>query len=222
LKESEFQGNLDHFEEEGEGFLLWIVTGDETWVHHDDPENKRYSMEYHHKRSPVPKKFQAKASAGKVMLTLFWNSEGVVRADFLQKSATMDSEHYIETIKGPRKRIMKKGAEIDDVLLQQDNARPHTSAAISDAIACLGFTVLPRQAYGSDLTPRNFHLFPKLKEDLRGQNFSADEEVKAAVHHWFREEEGDFLRTEFKNFLNVGKSISKLEEIMWKSDYEQL
>jgi len=28
-------------------------------------------------------------------------------------------------------------------------------------------------------------------------------------------------RTEFINFLNVGKNILKLEEIMWKSDYAQ-
>jgi len=29
-------------------------------------------------------------------------------------------------------------------------------------------------------------------------------------------------RTEFINLLNVGKSVLKLEEIMWKSDYAQL
>ena len=29
-----------HFEEEGLGFLQQLVIGDETWVHHYDPENK--------------------------------------------------------------------------------------------------------------------------------------------------------------------------------------
>jgi hypothetical protein len=28
----------DHFEEEGLGFLQQLVIGDETWVHHYDPE----------------------------------------------------------------------------------------------------------------------------------------------------------------------------------------
>ena len=32
---------LEHFEKEGENFLKKIITGDETWVHHYDPENKR-------------------------------------------------------------------------------------------------------------------------------------------------------------------------------------
>jgi len=41
---------LERFEKEGEDFVK-IITGDETWVHHYDPENKRQSMEYHHKKS---------------------------------------------------------------------------------------------------------------------------------------------------------------------------
>ena len=49
------------------------------------------------------------------MLTVFWNSECVVLTDFLEKGATVNSEHYTETQK---KLITWKGAEIDDVLLQ--------------------------------------------------------------------------------------------------------
>jgi len=74
---------LGHFEEEDEGFTWRIVTGDEAWVHPYDPENRRRSMEYHHKQSPEPKKFKTKASPGKVILTVFWNSEGVALPGFL-------------------------------------------------------------------------------------------------------------------------------------------
>jgi hypothetical protein len=56
---------MGRFEEEGEGFLWRIVTGDETWVHHYDPENKTQSMKHPHKGSPAPKKFKTKASAQK-------------------------------------------------------------------------------------------------------------------------------------------------------------
>jgi len=80
---------------------------------------------------------------------------------------------------------MRKGAENDDILLQYDNAKPHTTVATIDATAHLGFTVLPHPAYSPYLSPRNFHLLLKLKEDLRGQNFSSDEEVTTAVHQWF-------------------------------------
>jgi hypothetical protein len=103
---------LGHFEEEGEGYLRRIVTGDETWVHHYDPENKRRSMEHPHKGSPVPKKFKTKASAAQVMLTVFWNSESIVIADFLEDGATVNPEHYIETLKSLKKRIMRKGQKL--------------------------------------------------------------------------------------------------------------
>ena len=49
---------LKRFEKEGEDFLKKIVTGDETWVHNYDPNNKRQSMEYRHAESPQPKKFK--------------------------------------------------------------------------------------------------------------------------------------------------------------------
>jgi hypothetical protein len=42
-------------------------------------------MEYRHKESPQPKKLKTQASAGKIMLTVFWNSERVFLADVLEK-----------------------------------------------------------------------------------------------------------------------------------------
>jgi len=117
-------------------------------------------MAYCHKGSPAPKKFKTEASDGKVKLTVFWNYEGVVLTDFLEKGAIVNSEHYIEILKNLQKRIMRKGAETDDILLQQDNARPLTNAATCDAIAHLWFIMLPHPANSPDLIPSNFHLFP--------------------------------------------------------------
>jgi hypothetical protein len=55
-------------------------------------------MEYRHKGSLAPDQFKTKASAEKVMLTVFWKSEGVVLTDFLENGATVNSERYIETL----------------------------------------------------------------------------------------------------------------------------
>ena len=38
---------LERFGAEGEAFLSRIVTGDETWAHHYEPETKRQSMDWH-------------------------------------------------------------------------------------------------------------------------------------------------------------------------------
>ena len=39
---------LAKFDEDGEDFLRQIVPGDESWVHHYDPESKQQSKEYRH------------------------------------------------------------------------------------------------------------------------------------------------------------------------------
>jgi hypothetical protein len=56
---------------EGEEMLNRIVTRDESWVHHYQPESKGASMQWKHPSSPSSKKFKDTPSAGKVMLTMF-------------------------------------------------------------------------------------------------------------------------------------------------------
>jgi hypothetical protein len=51
-----------------------IVIGDESWVHHYQPKSEHVSMQWKHPSSPSTKKFKVTPSAGKVMLTVFWDS----------------------------------------------------------------------------------------------------------------------------------------------------
>jgi len=52
-------------------FLDRIVTQDETWVHHIDPETKRQSVVWKHASFDTPKKFKVSPSAEKVMAIVF-------------------------------------------------------------------------------------------------------------------------------------------------------
>jgi hypothetical protein len=66
-------------------FLERIVTADETWLHHYEPESKARSMAWKHPTSPVAKKFRSQPSAGKIMLTVFCDMEGVIFGSFHSK-----------------------------------------------------------------------------------------------------------------------------------------
>ncbi|XP_075217801.1 histone-lysine N-methyltransferase SETMAR-like [Lycorma delicatula] len=66
---------LKRYEDEEDSFLKRIVTVDETWVYHFEPESKRQSLVWKHP-SPIEKKFKTQISAGTVMMTIFWNMEG--------------------------------------------------------------------------------------------------------------------------------------------------
>ena len=49
-------------------FVKRIVTGNETWIHHDDPDTKQQSMQWKHASSPSPLKFKVQASGGEIMV----------------------------------------------------------------------------------------------------------------------------------------------------------
>ena len=70
--------HLARYREERDNFLQQIATGDETWIHSYEPESKRQSMQCKHPLSPVAKKFKMQPSAGKLMMTDFWDSQGRV------------------------------------------------------------------------------------------------------------------------------------------------
>jgi hypothetical protein len=65
--------HLLRYADEGDVMLNRIVTGDESWVHHYQPESKCVSVQWKDPRSPSTKKFKVAnmPSAGKVMLTVF-------------------------------------------------------------------------------------------------------------------------------------------------------
>ncbi|GFR99063.1 histone-lysine N-methyltransferase SETMAR [Elysia marginata] len=136
---------LKHYEEEGEEFIQRIVTKDESWIH---PESKRHLMEYRYKSSPSLRKFKIVVSTRKVMLTVFWDSEGIVHIEFLKQGNTVNSE------------------------------RP-------------------------DLAPGDFYLFLKLKEHLRRNHYESDEDVEAAVRHWFRQKCVDFSPYDMRQLANT-------------------
>jgi hypothetical protein len=58
-------------------------------------------MQYRHTSSPCLKKFKTVLSAGKILLTVFWDSQRVYVTEFLEAGNTVNSARYIETIKKP-------------------------------------------------------------------------------------------------------------------------
>jgi hypothetical protein len=81
---------LAHYEAEGDNFLSTIVTGDETWIHHFEPETQR-----HHTTCPQKKKFKAIPSASKIMATVFSGCEGVILVDVLPRGQTNSLDVYV-------------------------------------------------------------------------------------------------------------------------------
>ena len=84
---------LEAYEKDGDSILDRVVTGDETWVKHVTCETKKQSMEWGHTSSPKrPRKCLQTLSARKIMATVFWDREGVLLVDFLERGSTINSK----------------------------------------------------------------------------------------------------------------------------------
>jgi histone-lysine N-methyltransferase SETMAR len=122
---------LSRYKADGESFFSWIVTGGETWIHNFEPETKRQSMEWNHPTShPRKNNFKVTASAGKVMVTVsFWDAEEVFLVDIMPRGQVINSDMYIQTLKNLQKRLrrVRPYKNVAEILIQHDNARPHTS-----------------------------------------------------------------------------------------------
>jgi len=75
-------------------FLSRLVTIDETWLYHYDPETKQQSSEWQHSGSPSPKKFRVQKSAGKVLTSIFCDQDGILLIDYRPKGQTINAEYY--------------------------------------------------------------------------------------------------------------------------------
>ena len=52
------------------------------------------SKQWKHPGSPPPKIFKRIHSAGKVMASIFWDSQGVVMIDYLEQGRTINGAYY--------------------------------------------------------------------------------------------------------------------------------
>lgn len=85
---------LNKFDTDPEVFPTRIVTGDETWTYQYDPENKNQSKQWMPIGGRGPVKFKVQRSSEKVMATIFWDAEGVILVDFLEKGKTITGSYY--------------------------------------------------------------------------------------------------------------------------------
>jgi len=135
---------LERYNREGDNFLNRLITRDETWVHHYEPETKWQSMQCKH-RSSSSKKFKSQPSAGKLLLTVFWDSQGPILEHYMEKGVTVTSVNYCNMLRNelrPAIRSKRRGWLTQGVLLLHSNARPHTAHLTINTIWQLNWEVL--------------------------------------------------------------------------------
>ena len=127
------------------------------------------------------KKIRTQPSAGKVMLSLFWDQRGVILEHYMPRGNTVTSATYADLLKNhlcPANKSKRRGRLSTGVLLQHGNPRPHTAHSTVATIQDLSFKCLPHPLYSPYLAPSDFHVFGPLKEAMGSKSFRSDKEVQ--------------------------------------------
>ena len=86
----------------------------------------------------------------KVMLTMFFDFNGIVHHEFLPRGQTVNKEYYLQVQRHSRDAIRKKRPDLcknNSWLLHHDNAPAHTSLLVREFLAKNNTVTMPQPPY---------------------------------------------------------------------------
>ena len=182
-------------------FIKKLITCDEKWIYYNNPDTKYIWLDKNSPADQVPKmeRFQKK-----VMLSVWWNYEGVIHFELLPDGDTINSDVYIQQIN----RVYDKIANLypalvnrNRIIIQQDNAKPHVSKNSLRNFKNLDIELLPHPPYSPDLAPSDFHLFRSMEHFLRGKKFETNRCVEMACSQFFESKTSSWYENGIKSLL---------------------
>ncbi len=177
-----------------------IVATDKSWIFTYDPRNKMSDMQWVTRDDPRPTKCLRARSERKVMLTLFFDSNGIISMDFLE-NGTVDSEVYIDSLRRMREAYRRKRPhywEGRQFFLLQDNASPHRSTPTTEYLQSVNQALWSHLAYSPDLSPCDFWIFPLIKAEMKGHRFQNIADLETAARRALQR----IPKVEFTKYFN--------------------
>lgn len=176
-------------------FLHRIVTGDEKWVHYDNPKRRAtYGYPGHASVSTTVQNIHGL----KLMLCIWWDQQGVVYYELLQPGETITGEVYRRQLMRLSRALKEKRPETvtrhNKVILQHDNARPHVAKPVKTYLETLKWEVLPHPPYSPDVAPSDYYLFRSMQHGLVDQHFTNFGEVKNWIDSWIADKPAEFFK----------------------------
>lgn len=168
-----------------ERFFKRIITSDEKWIYFSNYNRQNQWLDSNQQALAVPK---MERFAKKVLLCVWWNYEGIVHFELLESGKTVNAELYSMQLERVLEALRSRYPSLVNrkrVILQQDNAKPHTSKVTLQKIEELQFDLLPHPAYSPDLAPSDYHLFRSMAHFLRGKFFASVDDVENACREFF-------------------------------------
>ena len=187
---------------------------DETWIHHFTPESNQQSVEGTAAGESHLKWPKTQTSASRVLASLFWDTQGSLFIDYLEKR-TINSKFYTALLVRLKKEITKKRPQMKKkVLFHQDNPPCHKMIATMAKLHELRFELLHHPPYSPNLAPSDYWLFVDLKRMLQEKRFGSNKEVILETEVYFGPKTNHFYKKKRNQIVRDGISVSSKKETM--------
>ncbi len=161
-----------------------VLTGDESWFWCYEPHMKRSTNAWLRSHERRPQKVSKDRYVRKVMLIIFWNSQGVIHREFMANGQGVDRHVYLQTMRDLREKIRHRCPQLwrhQSFWLHHDGAPAHRADLVVNFLQATNTKVLPHPPYLPDLAPSDFFLFARLKRNMRGITFDSVDALKHCV-----------------------------------------
>ncbi|GFO30302.1 histone-lysine N-methyltransferase SETMAR [Plakobranchus ocellatus] len=114
------------------------------------------------------------------MVTVLWDSRGMILLDILPKGESINADRYCETLDRLRhaKDLDSCVAELSFNTTMQP---PHTAKRTKEWLERYKWDIIPHPAHSPDFAPSDFHLFGPIKRHLEGKKFEDEDQLIGEV-----------------------------------------
>ena len=158
-------------------FLCKYVTIIETWIHHLTPESNQQSAEWTTAGESHLKQPKTQTLAGKVLVSVFWDVQGILFINYLEKGRPINGEYYIALLMHLKEENHQTKAtnEEEKSALSSRQCICHKLIVTMAKLHELHFELLLHPHNSPDLAPSDYWLFGDLKKMLQGKRFGSNE-----------------------------------------------
>ena len=162
-----------------------IVTGDETWIYHFQPNSKAENKVWVSSEGNRPVIAHGCETSNRMLYAIFFDSKGPVLQIPVPKCSSVTGKFYkasvlTQLVDFYQKRRPRTG--VHGIKLLHDNAPAHKSTTVQEYLKESELDVFDHPPYSPDLSPCDFRLFPRIKEMLAGHHFESRCGIGSAVY----------------------------------------
>ena len=184
-----------------------IVTGDESWIYHFQPNSKAKNKVWVSSEGNRPVIAYRCTTSNRMLYAIFFDLIGPVLQIPVPKGSSVTGKFYRESVLTQLVDFYQKcrpHTGVCDIKLLHDNAPAHKSATVQEYLKESGLDVLDHPPYSPDLSTFDFWLFPRLKEMLAGHRFESRCGIGSAVYQCLQHIPKEDYRVAFQK---MGRSV---------------